>query len=131
MPLFTMIFFPKQNKNNFFLKFKKKINLNFSQLDYLCNNLKELFLNIDYFSIMRNCIVGKDKEYKESCIDIKQFDKLIKEIPIVKGNDLKIIYIWDDLEKFKKEFKDYCYSLKDKIKSVVTNNKEFFNEIVI
>ena len=78
MPLFTMTFFPKQNKINSFLKCKEKINLNFSQLNYFCNNLKELFLNIDYFSIMRNCEVGKDKEYKESCIDMKQFDKLKK-----------------------------------------------------
>ena len=131
VPLFTLIFFPKEKKINIFLKCNEKINLNFSQVDYLCNNSKELFLNIDYFSIMGNNEVQKTREYKENCIDMAQFEKLIKEIPMVKGNDLKIINIGDDFEKFKKEFKDYCFTLKDKIKNVVTNNKEFFNEIVI
>ena len=131
VPVFTMTFFPKEKKINFFLKCKEKMNLNFSQVDYLCNYSKECFLNIDYFSIMGNCEVEKTREYKENFIDMGQFEKLINDIPVVKGNDFKIISIGDDLKKLKKELKDYCYSIKDKIKSIVTNNKESFNEIII
>ena len=39
--------------------------------------------------------------------------------------------VGNDFAKFKTEFKDYCDGLKDKIKSVATNNKDFFNEMII
>ena len=60
-----------------------------------------------------------------------QFEKIIKKIPIIEKNSLKIILVGNDYEKYKKEFKEYCISLKDKVKSVITNNKDFFNEVVL
>lgn len=131
VPLFTMTYFPKEKKINFYLKCNKKMDLNFSQVDYLCNTSKEIFLNIDYYSLMENCEIEKSREYKGNSIDMTQFEKLIKENPIIKGNDINIIFVGNDFAKFKNSFKDYCDSLKDKIKSVATNNKDFFNEIVI
>lgn len=131
VPLFTLTYFPKEKKINIYLKCNQKMDLAFSQVDYLCNSAKEIFLNIDYYSLMGNCDVEKSREYKGNSIDMAQFEKLIKENPLIKGNEINIIFVGNEFEKFKKEFKDYCDSLKDKIKSVATNNKDFFNEIVI
>lgn len=131
VPLFTLTYFPKEKKINIYLKCNQKMDLSFSQVDYLCNSAKEIFLNIDYYSLMGNCDVEKSREYKGNSIDMAQFEKLIKENPLIKGNEINIIFVGNEFEKFKKEFKDYCDSLKDKIKSVATNNKDFFNEIVI
>lgn len=131
VPLFTLTYFPKEKKINIYLKCNQKMDLAFSQVDYLCNSAKEIFLNIDYYSLMGNCDVEKSREYKGNSIDMAQFEKLIKENPLLKGNEINIIFVGNEFEKFKKEFKDYCDSLKDKIKSVATNNKDFFNEIVI
>ena len=108
----------------------KKMDLTFSQVDYLCNTAKEIFLNIDYYSLMENCGVEKSREYKGNSINMAQFEKLFKENPKLKGNEINVIFVGDDFEKFKKEFKDYCDGLRDKIKSVATNNKDFFNELV-
>ena len=58
-------------------------------------------------------------------------EKIIKELPLFKEYEMKIEYIDDDYQKLKKSFKEYFNSIKDKIKNVVTNNKEFFNELVI
>lgn len=131
VPLFTMTYFPKEKKINCYLKCNKKMDLTFSQVDYLCNTAKEIFLNIDYYSLMENCDVEKSREYKGNSINMAQFEKLFKENPKLKGNEINVIFVGDDFEKFKKEFKDYCDSLRDKIKSVATNNKDFFNELVI
>lgn len=131
VPLFTLTYFPKEKKINIYLKCNQKMDLSFSQVDYLCNSAKEIFLNIDYYSLMGNCDVEKSREYKGNSIDMAQFEKLIKENPLIKGNEINIIFVGNEFEKFKKEFKDYCDSLKDKIKNVATNNKDFFNEIVI
>ena len=131
VPLFTMTYFPKEKKLNCYLKCNKKMDLTFSQVDYLCNTAKEIFLNIDYYSLMENCGVEKSREYKGNSINMAQFEKLFKENPKLKGNEINVIFVGDDFEKFKKEFKDYCDSLRDKIKSVATNNKDFFNELVI
>ena len=113
------------------MKCNTKMDLTFSQVDYLCNTAKEIFLNIDYYSLMENCEIGKSREYKGNSIDMGKFEKLIKENPIIKGNEINMIFVGNDFGKFKKEFKDYCDGLKDKIKSVATNNKDFFNEMVI
>ena len=131
VPLFTMTYFPKEKKINVYLKCNKKMDLTFSQVDYLCNTAKAIFLNIDYYSLMENCEIEKSREYKGNSIDMAKFEKIIKENPIIKGNEISIIFVGNDFEKYKKEFKDYCEGLKDKIKSVATNNKDFFNEIVI
>ena len=126
-----MTYFPKEKKINVYLKCNTKMDLTFSQVDYLCNTAKEIFLNIDYYSLMENCGIEKSREYKGNSIDMGKFEKLIKENPIIKGNEINMIFVGNDFGKFKKEFKDYCDGLKDKIKSVATNNKDFFNEMVI
>ena len=131
VPFFTMAYLPKEKIIYFYLKSNEKMDLSFSQVDYLCNSSNELFLNIDYFSILENCEVENSREYKNNCIDMAQFEKIIKKIPIIEKNSLKIILVGNDYEKYKKEFKEYCISLKDKVKSVITNNKDFFNEVVL
>jgi hypothetical protein len=131
IPIFTMIFLPNDKKIFFYLKCKEKMNLSFSQVDYLCNSGKDIFLNIDYYKFLENCQIDKSREYKENCIDMAHLEKIIKELPLFKEYEMKIEYIDDDYQKLKKSFKEYFNSIKDKIKNVVTNNKEFFNELVI
>lgn len=129
VPFFTMLLFPKEKKSNVYIKTKETMNLSFAQVDYLCNE-KQLFLDIDYFSMLENCEVNKGREYKENCINMAQFEKYIKEIPLLKDNDTKVIYVDNNYDTLKKDLKEYSESVKDKIKSVVTNNKDFFTEIV-
>ena len=129
VPFFTMIFLPKEKKITVYLKTKEKMNLSFAQVDYLSNET-QLFLDIDYFSMLENCELDKSREYKENCINLAQFEQYMKAIPLLKDNDTKITVVDNNYEKLKKEFKEYCESVKDKIKSVVTNNKDFFIEIV-
>lgn len=129
VPFFTMVFFPKEKRINLYIKIKDKMNLSFAQVDYLSNE-KKLFLDIDYFSMIENCEIEKSREYKENCIDVARFEKYMKEIPLLKENETNVIYLEDNYEKLKKEIKQYCESAKNKIKSVVTNNREFFVEIV-
>lgn len=131
LPLFTMIFLPKDKKIYFYLKCKDKINLSFEQVDYLCNSGKDIFLNIDYYKLMENCEVDRTREYKGNCIDMAHLEKCIKEIPGLKEYEIKIEYVDNDYQKFKNIFKEYCNSNKDKIKNVNTNNKEIFNELII
>ena len=131
VPFFSMIFFTKEKKINFHLKNKDKVNLSFSQVDYLCNSGNDLFLDIDYYSMFENCELDKAREYKENCIDMDKFEKYIKEIEIFKGNEMKIIYVNNDFDSFKKEFKECCETFKDKVKSIITNNKDFFNQIFV
>lgn len=128
VPFFTMIFLPKEKKITVYLKTKEKMNLSFAQVDYLSNE-NQLFLDIDYFSMLENCELDKSREYKENCINLAQFEQYIKGIPLLKDNDTKITVVDNNYEKLKKEFKEYCESVKEKIKSVVTNNKDFFIEI--
>lgn len=130
VPFFTMAYLPKEKTIYFYLKSNEKMDLSFSQVDYLCNSSNELFLKIDYFSILENCELEKSREYKNNCIDMGQFEKIIKKIPIIEKNSLKIICVGNNYEKYKKEFKDYCISLKDKVNGVITNDKDFFNEII-
>jgi hypothetical protein len=124
VPFFTMIFLPKEKKITVYLKTKEKMNLSFAQVDYLSNE-NQLFLDIDYFSMLENCELDKSREYKENCINLAQFEQYIKGIPLLKDNDTKITVVDNNYEKLKKEFKEYCESVKDKINSVVTNNKDF------
>ena len=74
VPFFAMIFFPKEKKINFYLKNKDKVNLSFSQVDYLCNSGNDLFLDIDYYSMFENCELDKTREYKENCINMDKFE---------------------------------------------------------
>jgi hypothetical protein len=60
---------------------------------------------------------------------LAQFEQYIKGIPLLKDNDTKITVVDNNYEKLKKEFKEYCESVKDKINSVVTNNEDFSIEI--
>ena len=129
VPFFTMIFLPKEKKITVYLKTKEKMNLSFAHVDYLSNEA-QLFLDIDYFSMLENCELDKSREYKENCINLAQFEQYMKAIPLLKDNDTKITVVDNNYEKLKKEFQEYCESVKDKIKSVVTNNKDFFIEIV-
>lgn len=131
LPLFTVIFYPKDKKIYFYLKSKEKINLSFEQVDYLCNSGKEIFLNIDYYKLMENCEVDKKREYKGNCIDMAHLEKTIKELSGLKEYEMKIEYVDNDYQKFKNIFKEYCNSIKEKIKNVNTNNKEIFNELII
>ena len=129
IPFLTMTYFPKDKKVNFYLKNNVKMNLSFAQVDYLCNDGTKIFLNIDYYSMMENCEIEKSREYKENCIDMAQFEKCIKEIPVLKGNEIKILYVDKDYAQLKKKLKEYFEAIKEHIKSVVTNNRDYFNEI--
>ena len=131
VPFFSMIFFPKDKIVYFYLKNKDIMNLSFSQVDYLCTPGNELFLDIDYFSMLENCELEKIRKYKENCIDMAKLEKKIKEIPIFKENEIKIMYVNDDFNELKKNLKSCCEGLKDKIKSVITNNKDYFNGIFV
>ena len=131
VPFFSMIFFPKDKIVYFYLKNKDIMNLSFSQVDYLCTPGNELFLDIDYFSMLENCELEKTRKYKENCIDMAKLEKKIKEIPIFKENEIKIMYVNDDFNELKKNLKPCCEGLKDKIKSVITNNKDYFNGIFV
>ena len=129
MPFFTMTYFPKDKKINFYLKNKGKMNLTFAQVDYLCNDGTKIFLNIDYYLMMENCEVDKCRDYKENCIDMAQFEKKVKDIPVLKGNEIKISYVDNGYEQFKKDLKEYFDTIKDQVKCVVTDNREYFNKI--
>ena len=131
VPFFSMIFFPKDKIVYFYLKNKDIMNLSFSQVDYLCTPGNELFLDIDYFSMLENCELEKIRKYKENCIDMAKLEKKIKDIPIFKENEIKIMYVNDDFNELKKNLKSCCEGLKDKIKSVITNNKDYFNGIFL
>ena len=131
VPFFSMIFFPKDKIVYFYLKNKNIMNLSFSQVDYLCTPGNELFLDIDYFSMLENCELDKTRKYKENCIDMAKLETKIKEIPSLKENEIKIMYVNDDFNELKKNLKSCCEGLKDKIKSVITNNKDYFNGIFV
>ena len=131
VPFFSMIFFPKDKIVYFYLKNKNIMNLSFSQVDYLCTPGNELFLDIDYFSMLENCELDKTRKYKENCIDMAKLETKIKEIPSLKENEIKIIYANDDFNELKQNLKQSCEGLKDKVKSVITNNKDYFNGIFV
>ena len=131
VPFFSMIFFPKDKIVYFYLKNKNIMNLSFSQVDYLCTPGNELFLDIDYFSMLKNCELDKTRKYKENCIDMAKLETKIKEIPSLKENEIKIIYVNDDFNELKQNLKQSCEGLKDKVKSVITNNKDYFNGIFV
>lgn len=131
VPFFSMIFFPKDKIVYFYLKNKDIMNLSFGQVDYLCTPGNELFLDIDYFSMLENCELDKTRKYKENCIDMAKLKKNIKEIPAFKENEIKIMYVNDDFNELKKNLKQCCEDLKDKVKSVITNNKDYFNGIFV
>lgn len=131
VPFFSMIFFPKDKIVYFYLKNKDIMNLSFGQVDYLCTPGNELFLDIDYFSMLENCELDKTRKYKENCIDMAKLEKNIKEIPAFKENEIKIMYVNDDFNELKKSLKQCCEDLKDKVKSVITNNKDYFNGIFV
>ena len=131
VPLFTMTYFPNEKIIYFYLNSKGKINLSFDKVDYLCTSSVEIFLDIDYYSMLENNEVEKSREYKGNSLNMELFENIIKNIPLVKKNDLKIIYVGKDYDKYKSEIKKYCLSLKEKAKTVITNNKEFFNELVL
>ena len=131
VPLFTMTYFPNEKIIYFYLNSKGKINLSFDKVDYLCTSSVEIFLDIDYYSMLENNEVEKSREYKGNSLNMELFESIIKNIPLVKKNDLKMIYVGKDYDKYKTEIKNYCLSLKEKAKTVITNNKEFFNELVL
>jgi hypothetical protein len=131
VPFFSMIFFPKDKIVYFYLKNKNIMNLSFSQVDYLCTPGNELFLDIDYFSMLENCELDKTRKYKENCIDMAKLETKIKEIPSLKENEIKIMYVNDDFNELKQNLKQSCEGLKDKVKSVITNNKDYFNGIFV
>ena len=131
LPFYTMVYYPKEKKANFYFKNKEKIDMSFSQVDYLCNSGSNIFLNIDYFSMIENCEINKRREYKKNILDVKKVEKCIKEMNLFKDNEVNIIYLEKDGKDFKKEFCEYCQNLKEKIKGVITNNKDFFNELFI
>ena len=131
VPLFTMTYFPNEKAIYFYLNSKEKINLSFDKVDYLCTSSVEIFLDIDYYSMLENNEVEKSREYKGNSLNMELFESIIKNIPLVKKNDLKMIYVGKDYDKYKTEIKNYCLSLKEKVKTVITNNKDFFNELLL
>ena len=116
LPFYTMVYYPKEKKANFYFKNKEKIDMSFSQVDYLCNSGSNIFLNIDYFSMIENCEINKRREYKKNILDVKKVEKCIKEMNLFKDNEVNIIYLEKDGKDFKKEFCEYCQNLKEKIK---------------
>ena len=131
VPFYTMVYYPKEKKVTFYLKSKGKLDMSFSQVDYLCNPDNNIFLNIDYFSMIENCEVEKGREYKKNVLDVEKVEKCIKELALFKGNEIKIVYLENEGKEFRKEFVQYCNGLKEKIKEVITNNKDYFNESFI
>ncbi len=131
VPFYTMIYYPKEKKVTFYLKSKGKLDMSFSQVDYLCNPDNNIFLNIDYFSMIENCEVEKGREYKKNVLDVEKVEKCIKELAVFKDNEIKIVYLENEGKEFRKEFVQYCNGLKEKIKEVITNNKDYFNELFI
>ena len=131
VPFYTMVYYPKEKKVTFYLKSKGKLNMSFSQVDYLCNPDNNIFLNIDYFSMIENCEVEKGREYKKNMLDVEKVEKCFKELTLFKDNEIKIVYLENEGKEFKKEFVQYCNVLKEKIKEVITNNKDYFNELFI
>ena len=131
VPFYTMVYYPKEKKVTFYLKSKGKLDMSFSQVDYLCNPDNNIFLNIDYFSMIENCEVEKGREYKKNVLDVEKVEKCIKELALFKGNEIKIVYLENEGKEFRKEFVQYYNGLKEKIKEVITNNKDYFNELFI
>ena len=131
VPFYTMIYYPKDKKVLFYLKRKGKLDMSFSQVDYLCNPENNIFLNIDYFSMIENCEIEKGREYKKNILDVEKVEKCIKELALFKDYEIRVIYLEEKEKEFKKEFTQYCNGLKEKIKEVITNNKDFFNELFI
>ena len=131
VPFYTMIYYPKEKKATFYFKNKGKIDMSFSQVDFLCNEGNKIFLNIDYFSMIENCEIEKGREYKKNILDVVKVENFIKEIPLFKDCEIKINYLDNDEKEFKKSFCQYCNKLKEKIKEVITNNKDFFNELFV
>ena len=131
VPFYTMVYYPKEKKVTFYLKSKGKLDMSFSQVDYLCNPDNNIFLNIDYFSMIENCEVEKGREYKKNVLDVEKVEKCFKELALFKGNEIKIVYLENEGKEFRKEFVQYCNGLKEKIKEVITNNKDYFNELFI
>ena len=131
LPFYTMVYYPKDKKVTFYFKNKEKIDMSFSQVDYLCNSGSNIFLNIDYFSMIENCEVDKGREYKKNILDVEKVEKCIKEINLFKDNEINVIYLEKEGKDFKKEFCEYCQKLKEKITGVITNNKDLFNELFI
>ena len=131
VPFYTMVYYPKEKKVTFYLKSKGKLDMSFSQVDYLCNPDNNIFLNIDYFSMIENCEVEKGREYKKNVLDVEKVEKCIKELALFKDNEIKVIYLENEGKEFRKEFVQYCNGLKEKIKEVITNNKDYFNELFI
>ena len=131
VPFYTMIYYPKEKKATFYFKNKGKIDMSFSQVDFLCNDGNKIFLNIDYFSMIENCEIEKGREYKKNILDVVKVENFIKEIPLFKDCEIKINYLDNDEKEFKKSFCQYCNELKEKIKEVITNNKDFFNELFV
>ncbi len=131
VPFYTMVYYPKEKKVTFYLKSKGKLDMSFSQVDYLCNPDNNIFLNIDYFSMVENCEVEKGREYKKNVLDVEKVEKCIKELALFKDNEIKVIYLENEGKEFRKEFAQYCNGLKEKIKEVITNNKDYFNELFI
>ena len=131
LPLYSMIFYPKDKKIIFYIKSKGKLDLSFSQVDYLCDPDNGIFLNIDYFSMIENCEMEKGREYKKNILDMDKVEKFIKELKIFDGNEIKVIPLNNDEKLFKKEFCQCCNDFKQNIKEVITNNKDFFNELFV
>ena len=131
LPFYSMIYYPKGKKILFYLKRKGKLDLSFSQVDYLCNPEYSIFFNFDYFSMIDNCEMEKGREYKKNILDMDKVEKCIKELNIINGNEIKVISLDNDEKVFKKDFCQYCNDLKNNIKEVITNNKDFFNELFI
>ncbi len=129
VPFYTMVYYPKEKKVTFYLKSKGKLDMSFSQVDYLCNSGSNIFLNIDYFSMIENCDIDKGREYKKNILDAEKVEKSIKDLALFKDNEVNVIYLENDGKEFKKELSQCCEKLREKVKGVYTNNKDFFNEL--
>ena len=130
VPLYTMVYYPKEKKMNFYLMCEDKIDLSFAQVDYLLNSGKDIMFNIDFYSMLENSEVERTREYKGNCLDLSKLKECLKAHEFMKGNDVTVLSMNNNAQNFMKEFKKYCLSIKPNIKSVITNNRDFFNAII-
>ena len=66
--------------------------------------------------MIENCEMEKGREYKKNIIDMGKVEKCLKELSLFKDNEVNVIYLSNDGNGFKKEFCQYCQSLKEKTK---------------
>lgn len=130
IPVYTWIYYPKEKMINIYIKQKDNLKMHFSQVNYLTNEAKETFLNLDYWSMIVQNNDLKEKEYKENIFDMEKLEKELKEAQIMKKNKTEISFLNNDYNILKNNIKTLCESYKEKIKSIKINEKDFLRGLL-